>query len=134
MTAARNMLTRLGLGLVFALVFAAGLAAVAWAQGPSRFDGNYVGELALRGIINGDCTPPPLGSAYPLSIAGGVVRFKYVPRFDTVLTGRIDPNGSFKAMARVKSGVVSMTGRVQGGSVTANIQSPSCLYSFQGTD
>jgi hypothetical protein len=137
MTAARNWPTRLGLGLVFAFVFAAlfatALAAAAWAQSPSRFDGDYVGQLALRGIINGDCTKPPLGAAYPLNIAGGVVRFKYLPRFDTTLVGRIDPSGSFKATARVKSGVITMTGRVQAGNVTASIQSPSCLYSFEAT-
>ena len=127
MTATRNMPKRLGLGLVLA----ATLASAAWAQGASRFDGEYVGELALSGIVSGDCTRPPLGSAYPLSISGGTVRFKYVPRFDTTLVGRIDPSGSFKASARVKSGVVTMTGRVQAGSVSAKIQSPSCLYSFR---
>jgi hypothetical protein len=126
---ARNTLIRLGLSLVLTTA----LAAVAWAQSVAQYDGEYVGELALRGIVNGDCTKPPLGSAYPLSIAGGVVRFKYVPRFDTTLVGRIDANGNFKATARVKTGVVAMTGRVQAGNVTANIQSPSCLYSFEAT-
>ncbi len=127
MTAKRNMPRRLGLGVVLA----AALTSAAWAQGASPFDGEYVGELTLNGIINGDCTKPPLGSEYPLSISGGVVRFKYVPRFDTILSGRIDPNGNFKATARVKSGVITMTGRVQAGNVSAKIQSPSCLYSFQ---
>lgn len=127
MVATRNMPKRLGLGLVLS----AALASVAWAQGPGQFDGDYVGELTLTGIVNGDCTKPPLGSAYPLSVSGGVVRFKYVPRFDTVLTGRIDPRGNFKATARVKSGVVTMTGRIQNGNVSAKIESPSCLYSFQ---
>lgn len=130
MTGARNRPKRLGLGLVLAFAFGAGVAAAASAQAPSRFDGDYVGELSLKGIINGDCTKPPLGSAYPLSVAGGVVRFKYVPRFDTTLTGRIDPNGSFKAVAHVKSGTITMTGRVQAGGVNATIQSPSCIYSF----
>ena len=127
MVATRNMPQRLGLGLVLA----AALASAAWAQGPSQFDGDYVGELTLTGIVNGDCTKPPLGSAYPLSVSGGVVRFKYLPRFDTVLTGRIDPRGNFKATARTKSGVITMTGRVQAGNVSAKIESPSCLYSFQ---
>jgi hypothetical protein len=127
MTGKCNMPKWLGLGVVLA----AALASAAWAQGASQFDGDYVGELTLTGIVNGDCTKPPLGSAYPLSISGGVVRFKYVPRFDTILTGRIDPTGSFKATARVKSGTVTMTGRVQAGNVNAKIQSPSCLYSFQ---
>ncbi|MFZ2006381.1 MAG: hypothetical protein WB697_05225 [Stellaceae bacterium] len=127
MVATRNMPKRLGLGL--ALV--AALAGAAWAQGASPFDGDYVGELTLSGIVNGDCTTPPLGSAYPLSVSGGVVRFKYVPRFDTTLVGRIDRTGSFKATGRVKSGVITMTGRVQAGNVSAKIESPSCLYSFQ---
>lgn len=130
MTGARNRPKRLGLGLVFACVFAAGLAAAAWAEVASRFDGEYVGELTLKGIVNGDCTKPPLGSAYPLSVAGGVVRFKYVPRFDTTLVGRVDPSGGFKATARVKSGTITMTGRIQAGGATATIQSPSCIYGF----
>lgn len=128
MTRKRELPKRLGLGLILA----AAVAGAAWAQGTGRFDGQYVGALTLTGIVNGDCTTPPPGSAYPLSISGGVVRFKYLPRFDTILTGRLDQNGGFKASARVKSGVVNMVGRVQAGAVTATIQSPSCLYSFQG--
>lgn len=127
MGATRHIPKRLGLALILALALVSG----AWAQSASRFDGEYIGELALTGIINGDCTKPPLGSAYPLSISRGLVRFKYVPRFDTTLVGRIDPNGAFKAMARMKSGVVTMTGHVAGGNVKATIQSPSCLYSFR---
>ncbi|HXO02939.1 MAG TPA: hypothetical protein VN900_12845 [Stellaceae bacterium] len=121
------MLKWLGLGLLLG----AGLGSVAWAQGSAKFDGQYVGELTLTGIISGDCTRPPLGAAYPLTISGGVVRFKYIPRFDTTLIGKIDPNGSFKASRRLKSGFVSMTGRIDGENVTANIVSPSCNYSFQ---
>ena len=127
MTRKRELPKRLGLGLVLA----AALAGAAWAQGAGKFDGEYVGELTLNGIINGDCTKPPLGSAYPLSISGGVVRFKYLPRFDTILTGPVDQNGGFKASARTKSGMINMVGRVQGGNVTAKIQSPSCMYSFR---
>ena len=129
MTRKRELPKRLGLGFVLAVV----LASAAWAQGASRFDGNYVGELTLTGIINGDCTTPPLGSAYPLSISGGVVHFKYVPRFDTILTGKIDDSGNFKASGRTKTGMINMVGHVApGGSLTAKIQSPSCLYSFAG--
>jgi hypothetical protein len=42
----------LGLGLLLG----AGLVSVAWAQGAARFDGQYVGQLTLTGIINGNCT------------------------------------------------------------------------------
>jgi type 1 fimbria pilin len=122
------MMKRLGLGLVFG----AALASAAWAQGTSQFDGQYVGEMTLTGIINGNCTTPPVGAEYPLTIVGGQVHFKYVPRFDTELTGRIDPNGSFKAFGQTKSGVVTMTGHVSGyHNLTANIVSPSCEYSYQ---
>ena len=100
MTRKRELPKRLGL----AFVLAAALAQAAWAQGAGQFDGEYVGELTLSGIINGDCTTPPLGSAYPLSILGGVVSFKYLPRFDTILTGHVDRNGGFKASSRTKSG------------------------------
>jgi hypothetical protein len=117
----------LGLGLVLG----AGCGGVAWAQDLTGFDGQYVGELALKGIINGDCTEPPPGARYPLTISGGQVRFKYVPRFDTTLIGRVDANGNFKASRRLKRGLVSMTGHVDGSNVTASIQSPSCQYTFQ---
>jgi hypothetical protein len=122
------MIKRLGIGLMFCTA----LATTAWAQGTSQFDGQYVGEMTLRGIINGNCTTPPVGAEYPLKIIGGQVHFKYVPRFDTELTGRIDPNGSFKAFGKTKSGVVTMTGQISGyHNLTANIVSPSCQYSFQ---
>ena len=94
------MLKGLGLGLLLG----AGFAGVAWAQGATRFDGQYAGELTLKGIIKGDCTEPPIGAVYPLTIAGGVVRFKYVPRFDTTLSGKIDENGIFKASPRLRWG------------------------------
>jgi hypothetical protein len=104
----------------------------AWAQNVTKFDGQYVGELTLKGIVNGDCTKPPLGSAYPLTIVGGVVRFKYVPRFDTTLVGTIDVAGNFKASAALHHGVATMTGRITGyRNLTARLESPSCLYTFQ---
>jgi hypothetical protein len=114
------------------VALAAGLADTAWAQDVSRFDGQYVGELTLKGIINGNCATPPVGAEYPLTITGGQVHFKYVPRFDTELTGRVDPSGNFKATGQTKSGVVTMTGHISGyRNLTANIVSPSCQYAFQ---
>jgi hypothetical protein len=121
------MLRRLGVGLLLAAIS----GSLAWAQGGARFDGQYTGELTLTKVIGGDCTGPPLGSLYPLTISGGEVRFAYVPRFATTLTGRVAANGSFKASARAKRGPVRMTGRVQGNSVSAAIISPSCHYTFQ---
>ena len=121
------MLKRLSLGLALG----AGLGSVALAQGSPRFDGQYVGELTLTQVISGDCTTPPLGSAYPLTVSGGVVRFKYVPRFDTVLSGTVDMKGNFKASRRLHSGLVSMTGHIEGNNVTASIASPSCHYTFR---
>jgi hypothetical protein len=47
------------------------------------------------------------------------------------LSGRVAANGSFKATARVKRGLVQMTGRIDGNNLTAAIVSPSCHYSFQ---
>ena len=108
-----------------------GLANLASAQGAASFDGHYVGELTLARVITGDCTPPPLGSLYPLTIAAGQVRFAYVPRFDTTLSGRVAANGSFKATARVKRGFIQMTGRTDGNNLSAAIVSPSCHYNFQ---
>jgi hypothetical protein len=121
------MLRWLGLGLLFG----AGLASVAWAQGSARFDGQYMGELTLTKVISGDCTQPPLGALYPLKISRGEVRFVYVPRFITTLTGKVGENGVFKASARSRRGFVEMTGRVQGDNITAYIASPSCNYTFQ---
>ena len=121
------MLRWLGLGLLLG----AGLAGVAWAQGSAQFDGQYAGELTLTRWITGDCTPPPQGALYPLTISRGEVRFAYVPRFATTLTGRVGDNGAFKASARLHKGLIQMTGRVQGSNVTAYIVSPSCGYTFQ---
>jgi hypothetical protein len=118
---------RLGLGLVFA----GGFGSLAWAQGLAQFDGQYMGELTLTKIINGDCTKPPLGSMYPLAISRGEVRFVYVPHFGTTLSGKVDEKGVFKASARLRKGSVQMTGRVQGMNITATITSPSCNYTFQ---
>ncbi len=59
----------LGLGLLLG----AGLGSVAWAQDSARFDGQYMGELTLTKVIDGDCTQPPLGSLYPLTISKGRV-------------------------------------------------------------
>ncbi len=121
------MLGCLGLGLLLGT----GLGSVAWAQVSAKFDGQYMGELTLTKIISGDCTEPPLGSLYPLTISKGEVRFVYRPRFGTTLIGKIDENGVLKASARLKNGFAHMTGRIQGNNVSASIESPSCNYKFQ---
>jgi hypothetical protein len=121
-----EMLRWLGLGLLLGT----GLGSVAWAQGSAKFDGQYMGELTLTKVIN-DCTQPPLGALYPLTISRGEVRFAYVPRFDTTLSGKVDENGTFKASARLRRGYVQMTGHIQGNNLTAHIVSPSCNYTFQ---
>jgi len=121
------MLRWLGLGLMVGV----GLWSVAWAQGPAQFDGHYMGELTLKSVISGDCTDPPLGSLYPLTISRGEVRFAYLPRFNTTLSGKVGQNGMFKASARLRRGLVQMTGRVSGNNISASIVSPSCNYTFQ---
>jgi hypothetical protein len=120
------MLRWLGLGLLLGT----GFASVTWAQGSAKFDGQYMGELTLTKVTN-DCTRPPPGALYPLTISRGEVRFAYVPRFDTTLHGKVDENGSFKASARLRRGYVKMTGRIQGNNLIAQIISPSCNYAFQ---
>ena len=117
---------RLGPGLLLATA----LGAAAWAQGASPFDGEYVGELRLMELIQGDCTTPPPGAVYPLTVSGGRVSFSYVPRFATTLTGSVTANGSFRASAPTKHGRVEMTGQIRGNRVNAQIVSPSCRYSF----
>jgi hypothetical protein len=117
------------LGLAFLL--GTGVGSVAWAQGSAKFDGQYTGELTLTKVINGDCTQPPLGAVYPLTISRGEVRFAYLPRFDTTLSGKVGENGVFKASARLRNGFVQMTGRIQGNNLTAHIVSPSCNYTFR---
>ena len=122
------MLGRLGL----ALLIGAGLGDIARAQQDlAKFDGQYMGQLMLTKVISGDCTKPPPGAIYPLTISRGEVRFVYRPRFATALNGKIADDGVFSASARVPKGVVHMTGRVSGNNVTASIVSPSCSYSFQ---
>jgi hypothetical protein len=124
------MLRLLGLGLLLGT----GLASVASAQGSTKFDGQYRGELTLTKEIKGNCTQPPLGALYPLRIFRGEVRFVYVPRFDTTLIGKVDENGIFQAAARARKGFVRMSGRIQGNGITAHIVSPSCNYTFQTKD
>ena len=122
-----GMLRWLGLGLLLGT----GFGSVAWAQGSAKFDGQYMGELTLTKEISGDCTQPPPGALYPLTVSRGEVRFAYVPRFDTTLSGKVDENGIFKAYARLRKGFVQMTGRIQGNNLTGHIVSPSCNYTFQ---
>lgn len=120
------MLTRLGLGLLLG----AGLGGAAWGHVSAKFDGQYMGELTLTKETSGDCTTPPLGALYPLTISRGEVQFAYRPRFNTTLRGRVGEDGIFKASARLRRGFVQMTGRIQGNNLTASIVSPSCNYSF----
>ena len=120
-----------GPGLLLAVGVWAALSGGVRAQASATFDGQYVGELRLIRTVAGDCTSPPLGSLYPLTISRGEVRFAYVPRFATTLVGRVSADGSFRATARLKNGAVQMTGRVQGANLSADIVSPSCTYSFQ---
>jgi hypothetical protein len=121
----RPMAKRLALGLLLG----AALGNVASAQG-STFDGQYMGRLTLTKVVSGDCTEPPPGALYPLTISGGRVEFKYVPRFDTILQGTVDKNGTFNASQQVRGGRVSMVGRIRKNNVTAYIASPSCRYTF----
>jgi hypothetical protein len=120
------MLRRLGLGLLLGTE----LGSAASAQNLAEFDGQYMGELTLTKVISGDCTAPPLGASYPLTVSGGMVSFKYVPRFDTNLRGPVDVAGNFNASARVRGAFVQMTGHIRGNNVTAYIVSPSCNYTF----
>ena len=63
---------RLGPGLLLATALGgAAPAQDASAQGASRFDGEYVGKLALTALIQGDCAEPPWGALYPLRVSGG---------------------------------------------------------------
>jgi hypothetical protein len=115
-----------GSGLLLATV----LGPAVLAQVTSAFDGRYVGELRLAQVIDGDCTEPPRGALYPLTVSGGQVHFAYLPRFATTLTGNVAANGSFRASAPTKRGRVEMTGQIRGDRVTAQIVSPSCRYDF----
>ena len=117
------MLRRLGLGLLLG----ATTGAAAWAQATDRFDGQYVGELTLKSVVTGDCTQPPPAAVYPLTISGGEVRFAYLPRFATVLTGTVNAKGTFKASARVHGGMIRMTGHTDGIHITAAIASRAAI-------
>jgi hypothetical protein len=121
------MVKWLGLGFLLGM----GLTSIAWAQGPPQFDGQYMGERILTREISGNCTKPPLGALYPLTISGGEVRFDYRPRFATTLRGMVDQNGILRASFRLKRGVVQMTGSIQRNNLTAFIVSPSCNYIFR---
>jgi hypothetical protein len=117
--------------LVLGLLLGTVLGNAAWGQNSAKFDGQYMGELTLTKEISGDCTRPPLGALYPLIISRGEVRFVYLPRFGTTLRGQISENGTFEASARLRKGVVHMTGHVKGRRLSAHITSPSCKYTFR---
>src|SRR5690348_17268780 len=63
------------LAVMLAPALAPVLGSAALAQVASRFDGQYAGELTLNRVISGDCTEPPHGALYPLTIAAGQVSF-----------------------------------------------------------
>ena len=134
------MLRRSGLGLLVAatlgVVMLGSIAGArsAAAQGASGFDGEYTGTLTLVEIISGNCTRAPPGAVYPLSVSGGQISFAYDPRFDTVLTGNVAPDGTFQASAPTSLGPIKMTGQIKGNQVNAQIVSPSCLYNFAPAD
>ena len=134
------MLRRSGLGLLVAatlgVVMLGSIAGArsAAAQGASGFDGEYTGTLTLVEVISGNCTPAPPGAVYPLSVSGGQISFAYDPRFDTVLTGNVAPDGTFQASAPTSLGPIKMTGQINGNQVNAQIVSPSCLYNFAPAD
>ena len=117
--------------LGLSLLIGTALGNIALAQSEAKFDGQYVGELRLTKVISGDCTRPPLGALYPLTISRSEVRFVYRPRFGTTLSGRVSEDGSFQATARLRGGSVRMTGRIQGSNIRAIIVSPSCNYTFR---
>ena len=125
---------RSGLGLcVVAMLGVLGSIAVARsaaAQGASGFDGDYTGTLTLVEVKSGNCTPSPPGAVYPLTVSGGQVTFAYDPRFDTVLTGNVAPDGTFRASASTSLGPIEMAGQIKDNQVNAQIVSPSCLYNF----
>jgi hypothetical protein len=125
-----SLAKRLGAGVLLGAVLAGGASA----QGPARFDGQYMGELTLRRVLAGDCTQPPLGARYPLTISGNEVQFKYTPRFDTTLRGTVDQFGRFQASSALRPGSISMTGQIHANRVTARIVSPSCIYTFRTRD
>src|SRR5947207_13321994 len=103
-----SVLKGLGLGALLA----AGVASLACAQGAAQFDGQYTGELRLARTFSGDCTEPPFGALYPLTIAGGEVRFPYLPRFATTLRVTIRKDGLFHAPALARKGDVHMSGHL----------------------
>jgi hypothetical protein len=117
--------------LALGLLFGVALAGLASAQSTTDFDGQYVGKLTLTKLLAGDCTEPPLGALYPLAVAGGRVEFKYLPRFDTILRGRVAADGTFTAQHRLRRGRIRMTGHIEGTDITATITSPSCIYIFR---
>jgi hypothetical protein len=127
---------RSGLGLCVAATLGVAMlgsiaaARSAAAQGASGFDGDYTGTLTLVEVKSGNCTPSPPGAVYPLTVSGGQVTFAYDPRFDTVLTGSVAPDGTFRASASTSLGAIEMAGQIKGNQVNAQIVSPSCLYNF----
>ena len=111
--------------------FSVALTATA-ARSQTQFDGDYWGEFTLTRIIGQSCSRPAPGTVRRLSIRNSEVSYMYNREQNTVLTGRVDSAGAFTASGYLRSGLVQMVGRVQGLDLKANMQSPECLYSFQG--
>ena len=70
---------------------------------PSPFDGQYAGELRLVRSSRRLHAAAARG-AVPADRSGGQVRFAYLPRFATILTGSVAPNGSFRPPPRQSAG------------------------------
>jgi hypothetical protein len=84
-----------------------------------------MGELTLTKVINGDCTKPPFGALYPLTISRGEVRFAYRPRFDTTLSGTVDEPVGILSAPRLSSPSFFLCRRVPRG--TVNLVEPAGL-------
>jgi hypothetical protein len=121
-------LSAAGLSAVAAIWF----SSIAAAQTTSNFDGTYTG-----GVTN----VTELGSAHSacggggflktVNIRGGAFSFAYNAAHFETIKGTVAPDGTVSGYTASAGGGVRMTGKIQGNTMTGDIASGNCKYSYQ---
>jgi hypothetical protein len=125
------------LGLLRFLVLylvAFSLTPTAFAQTPAtNFDGTYTGGVTnVEQIIrNSACGGG--GFMKSITVKSGSFALVYNAAHFETIQGTISPDGTVSGYTTSSGGGVRLTAKLQGGSMTGDVTSATCKYSFQLT-